>query len=163
MPSFDIVSKIDLQEVDNACNNVTRDIGNRYDFKTVIWSLEFDKKEKKITISADSEYCLEQIQASLKGCFVKRGLDALSLDFQTVEKAGKQTLRQEIKMRDGIDQENAKQITKHFKQSKLKVQASIQGDEVRITGKSKDDLQEAMHQVKTLELQIPLQFINFRD
>ncbi|MDR2760500.1 MAG: YajQ family cyclic di-GMP-binding protein [Rickettsiales bacterium] len=163
MPSFDVVSKIEFQEVDNAHSNSLREIGNRYDFKTVKWLSELDKKEKKITITAESDYCLEQIRNTLKTFFVRRGLDPLALDFQPAEKAGGQTLRQTIKIKEGIDQENAKAITKHFKQSKMKLQASIQGDEVRITGKSRDDLQEAIRQIKGLNLQIPLQFINFRD
>ena len=163
MPSFDIVSKIDFQEIDNAVNNTTREMGSRYDFKSVVWSIELDKKEKKIEINTESDYCLEQIQASLKGAFVKRKLDPVALDFGNVEKAGGKTLRQFIKIKEGIDQENAKKITKFFKQSKLKVQASIQGDEVRISGKSRDDLQQAIQDVKNLGLEIPLQFINFRD
>lgn len=163
MPSFDIVSKIDFQEIDNAVNNTTREMGSRYDFKSVIWSIELDKKEKKIEINTESDYCLEQIQASLKGAFVKRKLDPVALDFGNVEKAGGKTLRQFVKIKEGIDQENAKKITKFFKQSKLKVQASIQGDEVRISGKSRDDLQQAIQDVKNLGLEIPLQFINFRD
>lgn len=163
MPSFDIVSKIDFQEIDNAVNNTTREMGSRYDFKSVIWSIELDKKEKKIEINTESDYCLEQIQASLKGAFVKRKLDPIALDFGNIEKAGGKTLRQFVKIKEGIDQENAKKITKFFKQSKLKVQASIQGDEVRISGKSRDDLQQAIQDVKNLGLEIPLQFINFRD
>ncbi|MBR2141445.1 MAG: YajQ family cyclic di-GMP-binding protein [Rickettsiales bacterium] len=163
MPSFDVVSKIDLQEVDNATNTVLREIGNRYDFKSVKWSLELDKKEKTITITAESDYCLEQIQTSLKGAFVKRKLDPIALDFQKTEKATGNSLRQVVKIKEGIDQENAKQITKYFKQSKLKVQASIQGDEVRVSGKSRDDLQIAIQEIKGLNLTVPLQFINFRD
>lgn len=163
MPSFDVVSKIDLQEVDNSVNTVLREIGNRYDFKNVKWSIELDKKEKNIIVVAESDYCLEQIQNSLKGAFVKRKLDPLSLDFQKEEKASGNSLRQNIKIKEGIDQDNAKQITKFFKQSKLKVQASIQGEEVRISGKSRDDLQTAIQEIKNLGLQIPLQFINFRD
>jgi uncharacterized protein YajQ (UPF0234 family) len=163
MPSFDVVSKVDMQEVDNSVNTVKREIENRYDFKMVKWSVELDKKEGTITLVADSEYCLQQIQSSLKAVFVKRKLDPLSLDFQREEKAGGSTLRQVVKIKEGIDQENAKQLTKFFKQSKLKVQASIQGDEVRISGKSRDDLQTAMQQIKGLDLKIPLQFINFRD
>lgn len=163
MPSFDIVSKIELQEVDNAVNTVMREISNRYDFKTVKWSVELDKKEKNIAINADSEYCLEQIQNSLKTSFVKRKLDPVSLDFQKEEKAGGNTLRQNVKIKEGIDQENAKKITKFFKQSKSKIQASIQGDEVRVSGKSRDELQLAIQQIKDLNLDLPLQFINFRD
>lgn len=163
MPSFDVVSKIDLQEVDNAVNTVMREIGNRYDFKSVKWSIELDKKEKNITIVAESEYCLEQIQNSLKGSFVKRKLDPLSLDFQKEEKASGNSLRQIVKIKEGIEQDIAKQITKYFKQSKLKVQVSIQGDEVRVSGKSRDDLQTSIQEIKGLNLGIPLQFVNFRD
>ena len=163
MPSFDVVSKIDLQEVDNAVNGVNREIGNRYDFKAVKWSIELNKKEKEIVLNAESDYCLEQIQNSLKSCFVKRGLDPISLDFQKEEKASGSSLRQTVKIKEGIDQESAKQITKYFKQSKLKVQASIQGDEVRVSGKSRDDLQTAIQEIKNLNLSLPLQFINFRD
>lgn len=163
MPNFDVVSKIDLQEVDNAVNTVMREIGNRYDFKSVKWSIELDKKEKNITIVAESEYCLEQIQNSLKGSFVKRKLDPLSLDFQKEEKASGNSLRQIVKIKEGIEQDIAKQITKYFKQSKLKVQVSIQGDEVRVSGKSRDDLQTSIQEIKGLNLGIPLQFVNFRD
>lgn len=163
MPSFDVVSQIDLQEVDNAVNTVLREIGNRYDFKNVKWSIEIKKKEKEIELNAVSDYCLEQIQMSLKGAFVKRKLDPIALDFQTPEKATGNSLRQIVKIKEGIEQENAKKITKYFKQSKLKVQASIQGEEVRISGKSRDDLQQAMQEIKALNLELPLQFINFRD
>ncbi|MDR1494670.1 MAG: YajQ family cyclic di-GMP-binding protein [Rickettsiales bacterium] len=163
MPSFDVVSKVDMQEVDNSVNTVKREIENRYDFKTTKWSIELDKKEKTIVLVADSDYYLQQIQSSLKAVFVKRKLDPLSLDFQKEEKAGGNTLHQVVKIKEGIDQDNAKQITKFFKQSKLKVQASIQGDEVRISGKSRDDLQTAIEHIKVLDLKIPLQFINFRD
>jgi uncharacterized protein YajQ (UPF0234 family) len=163
MPSFDVVSKIDMQEVDNAINTVLREIGNRYDFKSVKWSLELDRKEKQLTVVAESDYCLEQIQQSIKTSFVKRKLDPLSLDFQKEEKAGGNTLRQIVKIKEGIDQESAKIITKFFKQSKTKIQASIQGDEVRVTGKSRDELQEAIQQIKGLNIELPLQFINFRD
>jgi len=164
MPSFNIVSKLNLQEVDNAIGVVLREIGNRYDFKNVKWSVEIQKKEKQIEINADSEYCLEQIQNSIKGAFVKRGLDPRALDFQTPEKASGKTLRQFVKIKEGIDQENAKKITKAIKQAKLKkVQASIQGEELKVTGNKKDDLQNAIKLVKDLNLNLPLQFVNFRD
>ena len=100
MPSFDVVSKIDLQEVDNSVNTVLREIGNRYDFKSVKWSIELDKKEKNITIVGESDYCLEQIQSSLKASFVKRKLDPVALDFQKEEKASGNTLRQVVKIKE---------------------------------------------------------------
>lgn len=163
MPSFDIVSQIDYQEVLNAINGVQREIGNRYDFKNVKWSLELDKKEKCMVATAESDYALDQIQSSLKGCFVKRKLDIKALDFQTPEKASGNSLRQTIKIKEGIEQEMAKKITKAIKDSKMKVQTSIQGQELRVSGKSKNDLQSTIQLVKDLNLELPLQFINFRD
>jgi uncharacterized protein YajQ (UPF0234 family) len=164
MPSFNIVSKLDLQEVDNAIGVVKREIGNRYDFKNIPWSVEIKKKEKEIEINADSEYCLEQIQNSIKGAFVKRSLDPKALEFKEPEKATGKTLRQFAKIKEGIDQENAKKITKAIKQAKLKkVQASIQGEELKVTGNKRDDLQNAIKLVKDMDLPLPLQFVNFRD
>ena len=108
-------------------------------------------------------YCLEQIEFSLKSAFVKRKLEPTCLNFKEIEKAGGQTLRRIVEIKEGIDQETAKKITKYFKQSKLKLQASIQGDEVRISGKSRDELQQAIQEIKAMSLGLPLQFINFRD
>ncbi|MDR1425438.1 MAG: YajQ family cyclic di-GMP-binding protein [Rickettsiales bacterium] len=163
MPSFDVVSKIDMQEVDNSINTIRREFENRYDFKNINWSVEFDRKEKTITLLAGSDYCLQQIQLSLKAIFAKRKLDPLSLDFQENEKAAAGALRQIIRIKEGIDQDNGREITKFFKQSKLRVQVSIRGDEVRVSGKSRNDLQEAIQNIKDLNLKIPLQFINFRE
>ena len=163
MPSFDIVSSIDYQEVLNAINGVEKEIGNRYDFKNVKWSVELDKKEKTIEINAESDYTLEQIQMSLKGCFNRRKIDPRALDFQTPEKATGNSLRQKVKIKEGIEQEYAKKITKFIKDSKMKIQASIQGQEVRVSGKNRDDLQDAIQAIKDLNLDLPLQFINFRD
>ena len=163
MPSFDVVSQIDYQEVLNAINGVQREIGNRYDFKNVKWSLDLDKKEKQLVIAAESDYALGQIHNSLKGCFSKRGLDPRALDFKDPEKATGNSLRQTVKIKEGIEQEFAKKITKAIKDSKLKVQSSIQGQELRITGKSRDDLQQTIQLIKDLNLDLPLQYINFRD
>lgn len=163
MPSFDIVSKINMQEIDNAVNSVMREIGNRYDFKGAKFSLELKGKENLILITSDSEYRLEAIRDSLKVFATKRGIDVKALDFQKEEKAGGDMLRQEVKLRNGIEQEIAKQITKHVKDAKMKVQASIKGDEVRIDGKKRDDLQEAMAILRSGNYIIPLQFVNFRD
>ena len=163
MPSFDIVSKVEKQEIDNAIHVVTREIGNRYDFKNVTWSIENDKKAEELTINAANDYCLGQIQNSLKGGFVKRGMDPKALEFKTPEKASGGTLRQTVKVKQGIDQENAKKITKEIKSRKMKVQASIQGDELRVTGKKRDDLQDVIALTKELNLDIPLQYVNFRD
>lgn len=163
MSSFDIVSKINLQEIDNAVNSVMRELTNRYDFKGVKFSIEFQSKENLINLAAESEYQIGQVRDSLKVFATKRGIDARVFDFQKEEKAGGNSLRQEAKLRNGIEQEIAKKIVKQIKDSKLKVQASIRGDEIRIEGKKRDDLQEVMNFLRAANYEIPLQFINFRD
>ncbi len=163
MPSFDIVSKINLQEIDNAVNSVLRELTNRYDFKGAVFSIELKTKDNIINITADSEYKLTAIQESLKIYVTKRGIDARALDFQKEEGAGQQTLRQEVKLRNGIEQEIAKDIIKKIKEEKIKVQASIKGDELRVDGKKRDDLQEVINFLKKTDCKIPLQFINFRE
>jgi uncharacterized protein YajQ (UPF0234 family) len=161
MPSFDVVSKVDLQEVDNAVNSVLREVEQRYDFKGSNCTLKRD--EHDITIVADTNYMLEQIQDMLKVHFTRRKIDPKSLDFGKPEMASGNCLRQKITVKEGIDADTAKIITKDIKGSKLKVQASIRGEEVRIDGKKRDDLQEAMAHIKALNIEVPLQFINFRD
>ena len=163
MPSFDIVSKIDPQELDNAVNSVLRELKNRYDFKGAIFEIGIDNKENKINIHAEDEYKLGQIGDSLKVFVTKRGIDAKALEFEKAEKAGGNSLRQVVKVKQGVDSENAKKIVKHIKDKKLKVQASIRGDEVRVEGKKRDDLQDVMSAMKGFSLDIPIQFINFRD
>jgi uncharacterized protein YajQ (UPF0234 family) len=163
MPSFDIVSKINIQEVDNAVNSVLRELTNRYDFKGAVFSVELKAKENIINISADSEYKLEAVRDSLKVFATKRGIDVKALEFGEPQKAGGTTLKQEIKLKNGIEQEVAKKIIKQIKDLKLKVQGSIKGDEVRIDGKKRDDLQEAMNAIRSANFEIPLQFINFRE
>lgn len=163
MPSFDIVSKINMQEIDNTVNSVLRELTNRYDFKGAVFSVELKAKDNIINITADSEYKLGAIRDSLKVFATKRGVDAKALDFQKEEKAGGNMLRQEIKLRNGIEQETAKKIVKQIKDAKMKVQASIKGDEVRVDGKKRDDLQEAMAAIRATNYEIPLQFINFRE
>lgn len=163
MPSFDIVSKINLQEIDNAVNSVLRELSNRYDFKGVKFSITFQNKENLINLTAESEYQIGQVRDSLKVFATKRGIDAKAFDFQKEEKASGNSLRQEVKLRNGIEQEIAKKIVKQIKDSKMKVQASIRGDEVRVEGKKRDDLQEVMNFLRAAHYEIPLQFINFRD
>lgn len=163
MPSFDIVSKINFQELDNAVNSVLRELTNRYDFKGAKFSVELQQKDNKIMISAEDEYKIGQIGDSLKTFCVKRGVDPKALDFQKEELAGGNTIKREIKLKNGIEQEVAKKITKQIKDTKMKVQASIRGDEVRVEGKKRDDLQEAMSFIRSTAYEIPLQFINFRD
>jgi uncharacterized protein YajQ (UPF0234 family) len=163
MPSFDIVSKIDLQEIDNAVNSVLRELTNRYDFKGAKFSIELKGKENLINLSAESEFKIGQIRDSLKVFCVKRGVDPKALDFQKEEKAGGNIIKQEVKLRNGIEQEIAKKIIKQLKDSKMKIQASIKGDELRIDGKKRDDLQEAISFLRSGNYEIPLQFINFRE
>ncbi len=161
MPSFDIQSKTDLAEVDNAVQGVAREMGTRFDFKGSKCTIE--RKEAEITINADDALKLKQVQELLRGYFVRRKLDPLCLDWKDEEKATGNSVRQKIIVKQGIDKDVAKTIVKSLKDSKMKVQASIQGDELRVTGKKRDDLQEAIAFVKTLKIELPLQYTNFRD
>ncbi|SLN69753.1 YajQ family cyclic di-GMP-binding protein [Oceanibacterium hippocampi] len=161
MPTFDIVSKIELPEVDNAVNGVLREIEVRYDFKGSKATLEWDKET--LTILADDDMKLRQMQELVRGHFAKRKIEAGSLDFQKAEPAAGQSVRQKILLRQGIDRDAAKTITKAIKDAKLKVQVQIQGDELRVTGKKRDDLQDAIAVCKALPMEQPLQYVNFRD
>jgi len=163
MPSFDIVCQVNMQEIDNAVNSVLRELTNRYDFKGAVFSINIDNKENKINISAEDEYKLKQIGDALKVYCTKRGIDVKALEFEKEEKASGKTLKQTVKIKQGIDQDSAKKIVKQIKDKKLKVQASIRGDEVRVEGKKRDDLQEVIAEIKSMNVGIPLQFINFRD
>lgn len=163
MPSFDLVSKINMQEVDNAVNSVLRELTNRYDFKGAVFSIEFKNKDNLIIIDADSEYKMQAIADSLKVYATKRGIDVKCLDFGEIQKAGGQMLKQEVKLKNGIEQEIAKKIIKHVKDLKIKVQASIRGDEIRVEGKKRDDLQDAIVSIKSGNFDLPLQFINLRE
>ena len=161
MPSFDIVSKTDLAEVENAVQGAVREIGTRFDFKGSKCTIE--RKEALITILADDDMKLRQMQELLKGHVVRRKLDASALEFKDPQKASGNALRQEVVVKQGIDQTLGKRIVKEIKDSKMKVQVSIQGDELRVTGKKKDDLQDAIAFVRGLKIEQPLQFVNFRD
>jgi uncharacterized protein YajQ (UPF0234 family) len=161
MPSFDVVSETDLQEVDNAVNQVKKEIIARYDFKGSKASIE--RTEAVITIVADDQYKLGAMHELLKARIVRRGLDAKCLDFATPERASGDMLRQTISVKQGIDKELAKVITRQIKDSKMKVQAAIQGEQVRVTGKNRDDLQAAMALIRGLPADRPLAFTNFRD
>ncbi len=163
MPSFDIVSKLDMQELDNAVNSVLRELTNRYDFKGAKFTIEIDAKENLVKIHAPDEYKLGQIRDSLKVHATKRGIDVKVFDFQKEEAATNNSFRQNVKLKNGIEQEVAKKIVKDIKDKKLKVQASIRGDEVRVEGKNRDDLQNVMQFAKSAGYDAALQFINFRD
>ena len=161
MPSFDVVSETDLQEVDNAVQQVIKEIRTRYDFKGSKANIE--RTDALITVLADDEYKLGAIHELLKARIVRRGLDPKCLDFGTPERASGDMLRQLITVKHGIDQDLGKRINRAVKDSKLKVQSSIQGEQVRVTGKNRDDLQAAMALIRGLEADRPLAFNNFRD
>ncbi|MEQ1929418.1 MAG: YajQ family cyclic di-GMP-binding protein [Parvularculaceae bacterium] len=161
MPSFDIVSDVDLAEADNAIQNTMREIGTRYDFKGSKSKVEI--KEGVITIHADDQLKLKQVREILQGHMQKRGIAPGSLDYQKEETAAGQSMRQPVKIRQGIDKELAKRIVREIKDAKVKVQAAIQGEELRVSGKSRDELQNAIAFVKGLDLDQPLQFKNFRE
>lgn len=161
MPSFDIVSKTDFPEIDNALQNVIKEIGQRYDFKGAKCTVE--RKEQEITINADDDLKLKQMHELLAGHLVRRKVDPGVLDYKEPEKAAGQSVRQKVAIKNGIDKELAKRIVKDIKGSSLKVQVAIQGDELRVSGKKRDDLQAAIQFVKELGIEQPLQYENFRD
>jgi uncharacterized protein YajQ (UPF0234 family) len=161
MPSFDIVSKTELSEVDNALNGMRREIETRFDFKGSKCSIE--RKDALLTMLADDDLKLKQMQELLKGYITRRKLDAGALDFKPPEKATGNSLRQVVQVKQGIEQTLAKDIVRSIKDSKLKVQVSIQGDELRVTGKKRDDLQAAIQHVREMKITQPLQYVNFRD
>jgi hypothetical protein len=161
MPSFDIVAKTDLAEVDNAVQNMVREIGTRYDFKGSKCTIS--RKDEVLTLNADDDLKLKQMHELLQGHMARRKIEAGVLDYKEPEKAAGQSVRQTVLIRQGIDKELAKKIVKDLKETKMKVQAAIQGDEVRVTGKLRDDLQSAIAAVKAMKTELPLQFVNFRD
>lgn len=163
MPSFDISSEVDLQEIDNAVNQTLKEILARYDFKGSKSTLEFDKTKKIIKYTAEDEYKMGAIYDMLQSKAHKRGVSLKALKKGDMTDAGGQMKRCEISLVMGIETEKAKEITKLMKESKLKVQAQIQDQKVRVTGKKRDDLQEAIALLKTKDFEIPLQFGNFRD
>ncbi len=161
MPSFDVVSRIDYQEIDNAIGNTVREITNRYDFKGSDTSIE--RKEDYLIVVTDDELKLNQVHELIITHFVRRKVDPLCLSKNNLEKAGGNKLRQIYKLIEGIEQSIAKKITADIKSSKIKVQIKINGNELRVDGKKKDDLQLIMQMIKDMGIGIPIQFINFRD
>lgn len=161
MPTFDIVSKLDQQEIDNALNTAKKEIATRFDFKGT--GTELEREGEGLRIRADSAARVDQARAVLEDKLTKRKVSIRVLDPQKVEPAGGSTHRQIIKLKEGLSQEKAKEIVKFIKDSKLKVQGSIQGDLVRVSGKKKDDLQEAIASLRGQDFGQPLQYLNFRD
>ena len=161
MPSFDVVSKLDQHEVDNAVQQAKKEVGTRFDFRDT--GTEIDKTDEGIVIKSNSEGRVDAALKVLEDKVIRRRVSLKALDPQQIQPAGGQSYRQLIKLREGVSQEKAKEIVKLLKSSKLKVQPSIQGDAVRVSGKKRDDLQEAISLLKEQELDLPLQFTNFRD
>jgi uncharacterized protein YajQ (UPF0234 family) len=161
MPSFDIVSRIDLAEVDNALAGMTREIGTRFDFKGSKCTI--NRQEGVLTILADDELKLKQMHELLKVHLTRRKVEPAALDYKTPEKASGNTLRQTIVLRQGVDAALARQLIREFKDTKLKVQVSVQGDELRVTGKKRDDLQATIAVARGLKIEQPLQYVNFRE
>jgi len=160
MPSFDIVSQIDHHELTHAADQPNPEVSTRFDFKDTNARVELSKD--KITVIAPTDFQLKQVDEILRNKLAKRQVDLRSLDYKEMN-TNLSEAKQEIIVKSGIDAENAKKITKLIKESGLKVQASIQGDQVRVTGKKRDDLQEAIAMLRSAKVDLPLQFTNFRD
>ena len=163
MPSFDIVSRIDLQEVDNAVNITTKTIVTRYDFRGSKTEIALDKKDKKIQMTTEDDMKLRAIQDTLIENLVKRRVDRRCLEPKTPEPAAHGMIKREITIKEGVDSDNARNIVKLIKDKKLKVQAAIQDGQVRVTGKKIDDLQEVIQMLRGANLPIPLQFVNMQN
>lgn len=162
MPSFDVVSKVDLQEVDNAVNNTLKEVANRYDFRGSKTELTFDRKEKKLHMLAADKMKMDALKEMFLQKAVKRGLEIKTFDFEEPTPTSGGALKRDVKLREGIEQQLAKKMVATIKQSKIKVQASIQGDEVRVQGKQIDDLQAVMQMLKGEDYDTPLQFVNMK-
>lgn len=160
--SFDIVCKLDKQEIVNAIQQTEREVQQRYDFKGAKTSLEFDPKEMKLTLGAESDFRLKSLAEILETRLAKRQIPIAALERGEIELSSGGNARQEYKMQSGIPSDKAKEIVKRIKESKLKVQASIQADQVRVTGKSLDDLQRVQQMVRDADLKIHFQFVNYR-
>jgi cyclic-di-GMP-binding protein len=161
MPSFDIVSRLDMAEVDNALAGLTREITTRYDFKDSKSSIT--RQESNLLVLADDELKLRQLHELLKMHLTRRKVDAAALEFKPPEKASGNMQRQTVVLKQGIDRELAKRLVREIKDSRLKVQAAVQGEELRVTGKKRDDLQAAIALLRGLKIEQPLQYVNFRD
>jgi cyclic-di-GMP-binding protein len=161
MPSFDTVCEPNMVEVKNAVENTAKEIGTRFDFKGTAAAIEI--KEKEITLTGDADFQLQQVMDILVNKLAKRNVDVRFLDKGDVQKMGGDKVKQVVKVRNGVESEDAKKIQKLIKDSKLKVQASIQGDAVRVTGKDRDVLQQAIALVRKEMADLPLSFNNFRD
>jgi cyclic-di-GMP-binding protein len=163
MPSFDIVSQVDQQEVDNALTQSQKEIAQRFDFKNTQTTLAWAEDRKSIVLRANSEGRVQGAAEVLQTKLIKRGVPLKAVTFSPIEAAGGQMHKQSVTFQQGIPVEKGKEIVKAIKDHKLKVQASIQGDQLRVTGKSRDDLQEAIALVRGQDFGVDVQFTNFRD
>jgi len=165
MPSFDVSSEMNWQEMDNAINQAQKEVSQRFDFKGIKAEIKLDLKEKTLTLWVSEEGKLDALNDVLQNKLIKRGISLLSLDYQSIESAFGGSVRQVVKIQAGISKEKGKEIIGVIKTSKLKVQAQIQDEQVRVTGKSRDDLQSAISTLKQNQdsLKVPMQFGNFRD
>ena len=161
MPSFDIVSRTEIPEVDNAIQGAMREIGTRYDLKGSKCAIE--RTDETLLLTADDDMKLRQVQELLRGYLAKRKVEAGAFDFGKPEMASGNTVRQSVTIKQGVEREIAQKIVKAIKGAKLKTQVAIQGDELRVSGKKRDDLQNAIALIKDLKIRQPLQYVNFRD
>lgn len=162
MPSFDIVNEVDVQKLDNAINVAKKEIVNRYDFHGSKTEIELDKKEMTLKITTENEMRMNAIRDIIISRSMKQGVDPKCFDFGKDHYASGNMVRKDVKIKKGIDKETAKAIVKHIKETGLKVQASIMDEQVRVTGKKIDDLQEVIADIKTKPIELPLQYVNFR-
>ncbi|MFA5145667.1 MAG: YajQ family cyclic di-GMP-binding protein [Candidatus Omnitrophota bacterium] len=160
--SFDVVSEVDLQEMDNAVNQANKELAQRYDFKDSKASIAYDRKEKKITLIADNDFKLRALTDILATRMAKRGISLKSLKFNPPEKAFEGYLRQVVEIYTGIDQEKAKELTGIIKKLGLKVQAQIEGEKIKVSSAKKDELQAVIAHLRGLDFPIPLSFVNYR-
>ncbi|HEY3346024.1 MAG TPA: YajQ family cyclic di-GMP-binding protein [Nitrospirota bacterium] len=160
--SFDIVCVIDLQEIDNAVNQTEKEVAQRFDFKGSKSNVALDKLKKTLTLESEDDFKLKNLNDILQSKIIKRGISLKALEYGKVDAAAGSTVRQVITLQAGIPQEKAKEIVKIIKDMKLKVNASIQGEQVRVTGKNRDDLQEIIQKIKGTDLGIDMQFTNYR-
>jgi len=160
MPSFDIVSEVDLHELTNAVDQAGRIVANRFDFKGV--EASFEREERRVVITAEAEFQVTQMEDMLRSALVKCDIDPAAMDVGAMETSGKQ-VKQVVTLKHGLESAQCKAIVKRIKEEKMKVQAAIQGEQVRVTGKKRDDLQQVLGLLKDGDFGAPLQFNNFRD
>jgi len=160
--SFDVVSEIDMQEVDNAINQAKKEILQRYDFKGTKTTIELNQKDNDVTVVSDDDFRMKAVIDILQNKFIKRGIALKAMKFGEIEQAGGGLTRMKITLNVGIEKENAKLLVKMIKDTKIKVQAQIMDDQVRVTGKDRDDLQQVIATLKAADLEFAIQFTNFR-